>query len=153
MRHEMFLSMKHVVFSVFASLLLLCNLNSAIASDKEKDAPLNISGTTKVFADDIFNLLETKPELVIVDARIRSDRTQGYLEGSLSLPDVDTNCDSLRNVIPSKTTPVLFYCNGVKCGRSGNSSKVAVQCGYENIYWFRGGFEEWKSKNLPYIKK
>ena len=144
---------KRVFVSILLSLSLLGSMGNVVATEKKKDAPLNISGTNKVIAEDIFNLLDSKPELVIIDARIRSDRTQGYLEGSISLPDVETSCDSLKKVIPTKTTPVIFYCNGVKCGRSGNSSKVAVKCGYKNIYWFRGGFEEWKSKNLPFIKK
>ena len=122
------------------------------AASEKMDAALTITGTTKVSAEDIFSLVDDIPDIVIIDARIRSDRTQGYLESSVSLPDVETTCASLKKHIPGKTSHVLFYCNGVKCGRSGNAAKIAVNCGYNNVYWFRGGFEEWKSKNLPYIK-
>jgi rhodanese-related sulfurtransferase len=106
-----------------------------------------------VDAEGVLELAEKNPELVIVDARIRQDRLQGYIEGSISLPDVDTSCESLAKVIPRKSTPVLFYCNGPKCGRSVNSSRKAVGCGYASVYWYRGGFEEWKNKNYPYLKK
>jgi len=135
-------------------LISLCFLSStnALAAAKKKDAALNITGTNKITAEEIFTLIDEFPELLIIDARIRTDRAQGYIEGSVSLPDIETNCSSLKKFIPAKTSPVLFYCNGVKCGRSGKSSKVAVKCGYKNIYWFRGGFDEWKSKNLPYVK-
>lgn len=135
-------------------LISLCFLSStnALAAAKKKDAPLNIAGTNKTTAEEIFTLLDEYPELLIIDARIRTDRAEGYIEGSVSLPDIETNCGSLKKFIQEKTSPVLFYCNGVKCGRSGKSSKVAVKCGYKNIYWFRGGFDEWKSKNLPYVK-
>lgn len=135
-------------------LISLCFLSStnALAAAKKKDAALNITGTNKITAEEIFTLIDEFPELLIIDARIRTDRAQGYIEGSVSLPDIETNCSSLKKFIPVKTSPVLFYCNGVKCGRSGKSSKVAVKCGYKNIYWFRGGFDEWKSKNLPYVK-
>lgn len=115
-------------------------------------APSQIPGTTKIFAEDVLDLAEKIPDLFIVDARIRSDRKQGYIEGSISLPDIDTDCEALSKIIPAKNSPVIFYCNGVKCGRSVNSSKVALECGYNNIYWFRGGFEEWKNKKLPFIK-
>jgi rhodanese-related sulfurtransferase len=127
-------------------------MNLTLAGE-EQDAPLLIPGTTKVFAEDILDLVEKIPNLLIIDARIRTDRSQGYIEGSISLPDIKTKCATLAKVIPKKNTPVLFYCNGVKCGRSVNSSRVALKCGYNNIYWFRGGFEEWKAKNFPFIKK
>ena len=116
-------------------------------------APDSIPGTTKVDAEGVLELAEKNPALVIVDARIRQDRLQGYIEGSVSLPDVDTRCESLARIIPRKSTPVLFYCNGPKCGRSVHSSRKALDCGYTSVYWYRGGFEEWKNKNYPYLKK
>jgi rhodanese-related sulfurtransferase len=116
-------------------------------------SPDSIPGTTKVDAEGVLELAEKNPDLVIVDARIRQDRLQGYIEGSVSLPDVDTSCESLARIIPRKSTPVLFYCNGPKCGRSVRSSRKALDCGYTGVYWYRGGFEEWKNKNYPYLKK
>ena len=148
----MFISKNNTLRAIFVFLYLAANSSTVLAVSK-KDAPLNIFGTTKVVAEDIFTLIEKFPDLIIIDARIRTDRIQGYLQGSISLSDTETDCASLKKVIPAKNSPVLFYCNGVKCGRSGKSSKRALQCGYTNIYWFRGGFEEWKLKNLPYLKK
>ncbi len=142
--------------SLCYGLILFCALffsNTLVANEEKKDAPLSIAGTTKVNAEEIFALVDKTPDLIIIDARIRSDRIQGYIESSVSLPDIQTSCSSLKKIIPSKSSPLLFYCNGVKCGRSGNSANIALKCGYKNIYWFRGGFEEWKSKNLPFIRK
>ena len=148
----MFISKNNALYAIFVFLYLVANSSIVLAASK-KDAPLNISGTIKVVAEDIFTLIEKNPNLIIIDARMRTDRIQGYLQGSISLPDTETDCASLKKIIQAKKSPVLFYCNGVKCGRSVKSSKRALQCGYTNIYWFRGGFEEWKSKNLPYLKK
>ena len=119
----------------------------------KEDAPDNIPGTTKVTAEDIVKLVTSKSNLVIIDARKASDRSSsGWIEGSVGLPNTDTTPDSLAKHVPSKTTPVLFYCNGVKCGRSVESSKIAIQAGYKEIYWFRGGWEEWTTKGLPVSK-
>lgn len=142
---------RKVLYPIIASILVFVSSNTVYAAEA-KDAPLLIPGTTKVFAEDLLDLAEKIPNLLLIDARIQSDRKQGYIEGSISLPDIKTNCASLAKVIPKKITPVLFYCNGVKCGRSVNSSKTALKCGYNNIYWFRGGFEEWKAKKFPFIK-
>jgi len=146
------LCLKKYVLS-FTSVSLLATISISIANAGEiKDAPMLISGTTKVFAEDIIDLVEKNPDIILIDARIRSDRHQGYIEGSVSLPDIETNCAALAKVTPEKKSAILFYCNGVKCGRSVISSRIAIKCGYINIYWFRGGFEEWKAKNFPFIK-
>jgi rhodanese-related sulfurtransferase len=141
---------KYSLYYICALLLIAVSLD--VAASEKKLAPLLIPGTTKITAEEVFKIAEKFDDLVIIDARIRSDRSQGYIQGSISLPDVETNCDTLAKVIPKKSTPVLFYCNGIKCGRSVISSRIAIKCGYKNIYWFRGGFEVWKEKKLPYIK-
>jgi len=114
-------------------------------------SPETIPGTTRVDAEGVISIVEKVPDLVIIDARITVDRKQGFIEGSRSLPDIDTTCGSLEKVIPGKTRPILFYCNGVKCGRSVKSINIAKGCGYQKIYWFRGGFEEWKAKGYPFV--
>ena len=117
------------------------------------NSPPSIPGTTIVIAEDLIDLVEKIPDLIIIDSRIPGDRKQGYLEGSLSLPDVDTTCESLNHMVPARTYPVLFYCNGVKCGRSAKAAVIALKCGYSNLYWFRGGFEEWLAKGYPYLRE
>ncbi len=131
--------------------LFVVSINLSHSSDG-KEAPLFIEGTTKVSAEGVLDIAAEIPNLLIIDARIRADRKQGYIEGSVSLPDIVTNCSRLAKLVPKKSTPVLFYCNGVKCGRSVKSSRIAVKCGYNKIYWFRGGYAEWKAKNYPFIK-
>lgn len=138
--------------SILALLLIFASIINSYAAEA-KDAPLLIPGTIKVSAEDVLDIAEKIPNLLIIDARIHSDRNHGYIEGSISLPDINTTCTSLAKIIPKKESPVLFYCNGVKCGRSVISSKIALKCGYNNIYWFRGGYEEWQAKQFPFIKK
>ncbi len=124
---------------------------SAHAAEPIVPVPEQILGTQRVDAETVIELAGKLKNLVIVDSRIPADRMIGYIENSISLPDAKTTCKSLAKIIPSKRTPVLFYCNGVKCGRSVVASKIAVKCGYTNVYWFRGGFEEWETKKYPYL--
>jgi rhodanese-related sulfurtransferase len=32
------------------------------------------------------------------------------------------------------------------------AARIAVAEGYNKIYWFRGGMEEWEGKGLPVVK-
>lgn len=126
---------------------------ASVVRAQEQLAPETIPGVTRVEAEGVLTLVEKMPRLVIIDSRIAMDRKQGYLEGSISLPDMDTSCTTLARLIPEKDRPALFYCNGVKCGRSVVAVNIARQCGYTRLYWYRGGFEDWKQQGLPYLKK
>jgi len=115
-------------------------------------SPDNIPGARKVDAERVIELIWELPELVLIDSRITSDRNEGFIEGSISLPNTETDCNSLAKIIPGESSPVVFFCNGVKCGRSAKAAQIAVGCGYRNIYWFRGGIEEWKQKRYPLLQ-
>ena len=136
-----------------ACLLAVLLTLAAVARAEERIAPESIPGVTRVDAEGMLILVEKTPKLVIIDSRIAMDRKQGHIEGSLSLPDTETNCAALARIIPEKDRPALFYCNGAKCGRSAVAVKIARQCGYTRLYWYRGGFEDWKQRNYPYLKK
>lgn len=130
-------------------LLLLLPLSAAAG---KISVPESIAGVTTLDAEGVIELAERLPGLIIIDARQRMDRRQGYIQGSVSLPDVETRCDSLKAMLATLDTPALFYCNGVNCGRSVIAAQVAKGCGYTQLYWFRGGFEEWKRKGYPFLQ-
>ena len=113
--------------------------------------PRTIEGTVRVSAEELIVLVESTPNLVILDARKKSDYRKGFIEGAISLPNTETNAKRLAKYIKNKNSPILFYCNGVKCGRSVKAAHIAIEEGYNKIYWFRGGMEEWEAKGLPVI--
>lgn len=132
--------------------------NSAFAEEKPNLAkpkivvPEQIAGVTTLTAEQVIEILVSENPPLLIDARIEEDRNHGYLENSISLPDIETNCETLKKVSTDKKKHLLFYCNGVQCGRSVVSIKVARSCGYHNLSWFKGGFAEWKEKGFQYIK-
>jgi len=123
------------------------------AAEAEIRSPDEIPGAIKVDAEGLIDLIYRIPELTLIDSRVPMDRRHGYIEGSDSLPDTDTDCDTLALHLEGPEAPVAFYCNGPRCGRSAKAAQVAVACGYRRIYWFRGGFEEWLEKGYPVIKE
>lgn len=136
--------------TLLTSLCLLLILSSGSAIAEKETVPEQIEGATKISAEELIALAETVPELIIIDARISKDRTHGYIEGSISLPNTKTDCATLSKTVKALNSPTVYYCNGPKCGRSAKSINIALKCGYHNIYWYRGGFEDWKDQNYPY---
>ncbi len=110
-----------------------------------------ISGVQNLDAESLIELAHASPELVVIDSRVSDDRKLGYIEDSISLPDELTSCKTLNKITSDKTRMLAFYCNGIKCGRSMKAIKIAQKCGYKYLYWFKGGFQEWRLKDYPYL--
>jgi len=42
-----------------------------------------------------------------------------------------------------KDTPVVLYCSSINCWMSYNAALRAINAGYTNVFWYRGGLEAW----------
>lgn len=132
----------------FCGLILAAAVQPALA----QDAPMTIAGTTTVNAEQVIDLVTKKSNLVILDNRKPEDFAAGHIEGAIRLIDTDVTPDSLAKAVKTRETPVLFYCNGLKCGRAAKAAAVAVQQGYKEVYYYALGLEEWSKKGLPLVK-
>lgn len=43
----------------------------------------------------------------------------------------------------NKARPMVFYCAGPQCWMSYNAALRAINLGYSQVYWYRGGIEAW----------
>jgi len=140
--------------------LMMCSAFSSNVNATEKPnltkptvvVPEKIPGVNTVSAEQLIEVLTSDNPPILIDARIKTDRLHGYIESSIGLPDIDTNCGTLKKVTTDKSHHLMFYCNGVQCGRSVVSLKIARSCGYHQLSWFKGGFAEWNEKGYQYIK-
>jgi len=136
-------------FVAAAGMLLAVGLSTAAQADL---APLEIAGATTVDADGVIGLVETMPNLVILDNRKEADYAAGHIEGAVRLIDTDINSEAdLAAHVAAKDTPVLFYCNGLSCGRAAAAVIKAVDFGYGNVHYYALGMEEWRDKGLPLV--
>jgi rhodanese-related sulfurtransferase len=117
------------------------------------DAPLEINGAITISADDLIALVQTTSDLVIIDNRTIADYDAGHIEGALHLVDSEITEEAvLARIAKSKDAPVIFYCNGVKCGRAANATIKAVQWGYSRVYYYALGMAQWKQRGLPLVR-
>lgn len=104
-------------------------------------------------ADSVLDLVRAISDLAIIDNRTVADYEAGHIEGALNLRDTDISDETiLGRVLKSKGAPVLFYCNGVKCGRAANATAKAVSWGYTKVYYYALGLTEWKKRGLPLVR-
>jgi rhodanese-related sulfurtransferase len=134
-------------FMVTAFLVGFCSSMSLA-----QDAPLDINGATTLDANGVVELVLNTPGLTIVDTRTKADFEGGHIEGAINILDTDITSDSvLAAVVNSKMSPLLFYCNGVKCGRAAKATSKAVKWGYSKVYYYALGINDWKSVQFPLV--
>lgn len=134
---------------LFIAMMVLLGLGAAAVA---QDAPMEIGGAKTVDARQIFDLVAKTPTIVILDNRKVEDYAAGHIEGAIRLIDTDVDAESLAKYVKTKDTPVLFYCNGVKCGRAAKAAEKAVQLGYSKVYYYALGMDEWNAQRLPLVQ-
>ncbi|MBQ0009955.1 MAG: rhodanese-like domain-containing protein [Ruminococcus sp.] len=94
----------------------------------------------KISFADAKKMMDTVPELVILDVREEEEYITGHAVGAELLPVDDITAESAAKAIPTPDTPVLLYC------RSGARSALAAEkltsLGYRNLYDV-GGLVGW----------
>jgi len=88
-------------------------------------------------------------------AHVPSAISVPYKEGSAKEVDFDRGDDqfALNKLPKDKNAPFMMYCDGTICWKSYKSAVMAIEAGWKNVYWFRGGFPEWKDAGLPIESK
>lgn len=51
-----------------------------------------------------------------------------------------------------KTRPIVFLCLSSECWLSYNASLHAVEAGYKDVIWYRGGTNAWSGASLELVK-
>jgi len=91
-------------------------------------------------------LIEQKPELVILDVRTVSEFEEGHIKEAINIP-VDELVDRLDEL--SKDDELLVYC------RTGNRSGIAVSillnADYTKIYHMHEGISVWIQQGRPVV--
>ena len=97
---------------------------------------------------------------IVIDARNDAEYVEGHIKGALLIPYNEVSAKEvgfeasedkfdLTKLPQDKNAPMLLYCDGTPCWKSYKASVLAIRGGYKNIYWFRGGYPEWKAAGYP----
>lgn len=124
-------------------MVTLCLLLSA-------SVPLYAAGAEfdPVSTEMLKDMLDQKKELVLVDARTKEEYQEAHIAPAVNVTERDFEKEAVA--LPSdKKTLLIFYCNGVKCGKSKKVAAKAREKGYSNILIYNDGFPVWEEKGLP----
>ena len=96
---------------------------------------------------DIDQLKDMKGSLqpVIINVLDETQFKREHIPGSVNVPVSDQNF--LKNVekqVRGKDAPVVVHCSGPDCQASHKAGRQLEEAGFQNVYHFKGGMEEWK---------
>ena len=120
--------------------------------------PTFLPGATVISADKVAELI--KSGVTCLDVRTEAEYKTRHISGAKFLPyaehskkevGFDRSLDkfALADTVKDKNAPIIFSCNGEECWKSYKAATWALVDGYKTVYWFRGGFPEWRNRRFP----
>ena len=87
-----------------------------------------------------------------IDARDEADYLAGHITNSVNIPfdDFDNHKQKLEQL--SKEKPLVIYCAGTDCDLSILLGNLLFEQGYEQVYVFFGGWNEWLNAKYPTVQ-
>lgn len=92
-------------------------------------------------------MVDEKQDFVLIDARTKDEFQEAHITGAISIPENKFE-ESLALMPADKGHLTVFYCNGVKCGKSKKAAQKAAAAGYTNILVYGEGFPVWEEKGF-----
>lgn len=88
---------------------------------------------------------------LLVDSRNPEEFREAHIPGAVNIPQ--KKMDLLLGLLPTdKSAQVIFYCNGVKCGKSKKAAQKAIQLGYSNIWVYAEGMPVWEEMGYSFYR-
>lgn len=95
------------------------------------------------------NLLDSDPELCVIDVREHHEWNQNHIPGVAHIPKDELTARIVEQ-ISDKNQPIYLYCQGGV--RSYIAGQWLLAAGYNRVYSVNGGFGDWESSGYPVIK-
>lgn len=101
-----------------------------------------------VTTSELKQLMDANTEMLVVDARNPEEYQEVHIRGAINIPEKEFS-EHLDLLPADKSAKIVFYCNGVKCGKSKKAAQKALDTGYDNILVYAEGMPVWEEKGMP----
>ncbi|MFZ5796987.1 MAG: sulfurtransferase [Desulfobulbus sp.] len=103
-----------------------------------------------ITTDELKTMLDENAAMTVIDARNPEEYQEVHIKGAINIPE--KKFSGYTGQLPAdKSTRLVFYCNGVKCGKSKKAAKKATELGYTDILIYAEGMPVWEERGLPIV--
>lgn len=98
---------------------------------------------------ELLKLMEHQHNLVLVEALPVQYFLKEHLPGAINLPLQDLPAKATES-IPDKSATVVVYCSNTSCNNSAIAGNLLRQLGYQTVYEYAGGKQDWRDAGLTF---
>lgn len=85
----------------------------------------------------------------VINVLSEDSYTKQHIPDTRNVPEgADDFGDRIRDMVPDREAPIVVYCADEDCQASPRAAEKLVEMGYENVFDFEGGLQEWKDAGL-----
>jgi LPXTG-site transpeptidase (sortase) family protein len=97
-----------------------------------------------ISVDEVYDIITSGMDYIILDVRTIEEFGQGHLEGALNIPvgELESRLDELP-----QNKPIIVHCKSG--GRSSSAASLLVENGFTQVYNMGGGILEWEQEGYP----
>ena len=98
-------------------------------------------------------MIDADQSVLLVDTRTKTASLQGYIPTAVNLPGYLFERQTIPGLPADRSRPIVCYCSGGHCGISWYAAERLLDLGYEKVFVYNGGVEEWKTIGQQLITK
>lgn len=100
--------------------------------------------------DELKAMIDAKKDFVLIDTRSKEEYQEAHIITAINIPEKQFE-KMAPDLLKEKDKMLVFYCNGVKCGKSKRTAKIAESMGYKNIAIYNEGFPVWEERGYKIV--
>ncbi|WP_028239457.1 rhodanese-like domain-containing protein [Stutzerimonas azotifigens] len=110
------------------------------------EAPLQVQGAMTINVHQAKRLYDLGA--VFVDVRPVREWSWGHVYGAVHL-DLQDGFQGLAQPQWPRQVPLVVYCDSEVCPSGAEAARMAVDWGYVQVFYFRGGYFAWQLADYP----
>lgn len=100
-----------------------------------------------ISTEQLKQLIDQKEKMTLIDARTPNEYREAHISGAINIAEKEF--ESTKQQLPAEKDALLvFYCNGVKCGKSKKVARLVQPLGYTNILVYSEGIPVWEERDF-----
>jgi rhodanese-related sulfurtransferase len=103
---------------------------------------------TNITRDELKRRLDRGEKIHLVDVLPRGQYEEGHLPGAISIPAREIP-GKAPLLLRDKEAPIVTYCSGAQCSASEEAAEDLRSLGYNNVFEYKAGKEDWEKAGLP----
>ncbi len=104
--------------------------------------------TTEITREELKAKIDWDEDLVVVETLGSRYYEDAHLPGAINIPHTEVE-DLAPAMLPDKSAEIVVYCSNKACQNSPQAARRLMALGYENVYDYEEGKQDWIDAGLP----